>query len=109
MSLNLPKVLVVDDDIAFNEAVAISLRSQADVQTARSLAECKKKFHSKALVDVIISDYRMNGVDGHSVLAYARQISPCIPVILVTAYAAKEMAVCKPRSFFSSRKASGFL
>ena len=93
MSLNLPKILIVDDDSTFTEAVAISLRRQADVQTAFSLAEARQKFHANSLVDVVITDFRMNSEDGHAVLAYARKIRPDIPIILVTAYAAKDMAV----------------
>ncbi|MEO1106697.1 MAG: sigma-54 dependent transcriptional regulator [Pseudomonadota bacterium] len=87
------KVLLVDDDAAVREALSQTLE----------LAECEPlsvgsfvaaKDHIRAdFSGVILSDIRMPGRDGFHLLAYAHEIDPDLPVVLLTGEGDIPMAV----------------
>ncbi len=80
------RVLVVDDDGEMAEMVAEFLthkgyRVDTAVGGKAAIAAIKKKSF-----DVVISDLRMDGVDGLDVLAASLASDPARPVIIMTAY-----------------------
>lgn len=86
------KVLVIDDDMAIREVIAITLRrSGYDVFTATNGAE-GLELARKQLPGLIICDVRMVLVDGYEVLAAIRNnpSTASIPFILVTSMASIE-------------------
>jgi DNA-binding response OmpR family regulator len=91
--MNQATILVVDDDQTFLESVSFALKSKVEVLCASNVSEAKKKL-DMFLVDVVITDYRMNaGGDGHEIVKIAKSMTPSPPVILITAYASKEVAI----------------
>lgn len=84
-------ILVVDDDRNTREGIARALK-RFRVITVESVAEALKILTDEP-VDLILSDLRMPGEDGLSLLRKARSIRPEMPVILLTAYGSVSVAV----------------
>ncbi len=86
------RLLVVDDEAKLLRAVAMCLRSEGyEVITARSGAEALVRL-TEAIPDLIITDIRMPGMDGHA-LARSLRANPrtdLIPVIFLTAKDTRE-------------------
>jgi DNA-binding NtrC family response regulator len=91
------QVLVVDDDRSMRAALeARFLRLDWRVETASSAAEALGKFRRQKHA-LIVSDIRMPGGDGFSVLREARSLAPQTAVILLTAFASVPEAVSAMR------------
>jgi DNA-binding NtrC family response regulator len=87
------RVLVVDDDRGMRVALeARFLRRGWRVETAASAAEALDKFR-RGLHPLIVTDIRMPGADGFSVLRQARRLAPETGIILLTAFASVPDAV----------------
>ncbi len=87
------KVLLVDDDAAVREALAQTLElAEYEPVTAGSFVAAKDHIH-RDFGGVIISDIRMPGRDGFHLLAYAREVDPELPVVLLTGEGDIPMAV----------------
>jgi len=81
------RLLVVDDDPGLLLAVSETLRAEAyDVKTARRGADALVMV-AQALPDLIISDIRMPGMDGHQLVERLRSNprSRLVPIIFLTA------------------------
>jgi response regulator RpfG family c-di-GMP phosphodiesterase len=89
-----PRVLCVDDEAAILEAMRDQLRRGFDVQVAGNgpdaLAELKADPTEYA---VVISDMRMPGMTGATVLREARRIAPLTTRIMLTGYADMDAAI----------------
>jgi two-component system response regulator HydG len=88
-----PRVLVVDDDGEMADTVAEYLdgkgyRTEIAVGGRAALSALKKK-----QFDAVITDLRMDGVDGLDVLQAARAGDPARPVIIMTAYGTIDGAI----------------
>ena len=73
----MPKVLVVDEDEQFLKYISAALRKVKNTQveimpTASKGLDCAKKIE----FDVVISDFRMQDMDGVSFLKKMRQLQP---------------------------------
>ena len=87
------RLLLVDDDLDMLEALAEGLGEQGfEVLTARS-AEAAIVHLSEESFDVMVTDLRMTGADGLTLLAQARELSHELPVIVMTAYSAIDTAI----------------
>jgi two-component system response regulator HydG len=88
-----PRVLVVDDDKEMAETVAEflnerSFRADIAVGGKAAIGALKRK-----AFDAVITDLRMDQVDGLDVLAAAHAEEPSLPVIIMTAYGTIEGAI----------------
>ena len=87
------QVLIVDDDRSMRAALETRFRRlDWRVETAASAAEALGKFRRQKHA-LIVSDIRMPGGDGFSVLREARVLAPQTAVILLTAFASVPEAV----------------
>jgi DNA-binding NtrC family response regulator len=79
-------VLVVDDDVSIRKTFELQLpRLGYEVRTAES-AEAALAGVAAADPGMIVSDIRMPGLDGLSLLAHLRAVRPDVPVVMITAH-----------------------
>jgi two-component system response regulator HydG/two-component system response regulator AtoC len=86
-------ILIVDDEINTLKVLSAALKnSNIHVETARSGEEAleliKKKKYS-----LVISDFKMEGMSGESLLEKTKTLFPDLPFILLTAHGTIELAV----------------
>jgi ATP-dependent Lon protease len=88
-----PMVLVVDDEeVARRNLAHILSKENYTVVTAASGTEAFEKL-AQAEFDVVLTDFRMEKVDGMEVLARIKMRSPNTEVIMITGYASIDTAV----------------
>jgi excisionase family DNA binding protein len=88
-----PCVLVVDDDHAVRELLSKALTAagylvDVAVDGASALVRLGEKGY-----DLMITDLKMPGQDGLSVIREARRTSPALPVIIITGYSSEATAI----------------
>lgn len=87
------KVLVVDDERDICRALEFLLsREGYKIVTAYSGQDALKKIEAEDF-DLVITDLRMEGIDGMQVLEKAQGINPNLMVIIMTAFGSVESAV----------------
>jgi putative nucleotidyltransferase with HDIG domain len=87
------RALCVDDEPTTLSLVARLLqRMELDVTTATSPQAALEEFEPERF-DLIITDIRMPGMDGHAFLAAIRARDPQIPVIIATGHASLDNAI----------------
>jgi two-component system response regulator PilR (NtrC family) len=93
MGGNTAHILVVDDDPGMRELLEILLVKEGyEVTCAKGGAEAVALVGRKAF-DVVVTDIRMQHVDGLEVLRSVKKINPSTPVVMISAYASAETAV----------------
>ena len=85
-------VLIVDDDKNTRDGLVRALRGRYDVIPAES-GDKALEILSNNEVDIILSDVRMPGIDGITLIQRARANKPDLISILLTAYGNVEIAV----------------
>ena len=87
------RILVVDDHAAMAELLRDQLRDAGyEVEAAGGGAAALQAARARA-PDMVITDLRMDQVDGFDVLDGVRALDPAIPVLIMTAYGAIDSAV----------------
>ncbi len=81
------RVLVVDDEPNMSVVLRMLLEDEGyGVAVSTGGAEAIRRLENGEVVDLIISDLKMPGVDGMKLLDYLNQTNRDIPLILITAY-----------------------
>ncbi len=101
MTSSAARILVVEDNDTLRRGITIALRERwgdvRDLANGNDAIECISDTHSDAF-DVIVTDLRLPGCDGISVLRAARERDPGTSVLIMTAYGSIETAVEAMRS-----------
>src|SRR5687768_17590635 len=87
------RVLVVDDDLAMAEMVVDGLKQHGFAATALSEATQALAAIDGADYDALVSDLRIPGTDGLTLLAKSRTSAPESPVIVMTAFSEVDTAI----------------
>ncbi len=87
------QVLVVDDELDLAETLAEGLCDRGFLAMATSSGRDAIERLEHGPVDALVTDLRMGGVDGLTLLAESRRLAPERPVIVMTAYGAIDTAV----------------
>ena len=88
-----PQILVVDDEeIARNNLEHILTKENYSVITASNGVEAIEKLET-SVFDVVLTDLKMEKIDGFGVLEKAKNKYPDTQVIMITAYAAVDSAI----------------
>jgi len=87
------KILIVDDErVALRNLEHVMKRSGYDVAATQSSANAIKLMRERQF-DVVITDLRMEKIDGMEILKRCRELSPDTEVIMITGYATLDSAV----------------
>ena len=89
-----PVIAVVDDDSRVRESLASLIESAGFTAQVFSLAHDLLKGDSLARTNCLITDFRMQGMDGLGLQRYVRLKRPELPVIFITAHHDDEVERC---------------
>ncbi len=87
------KILIVDDEKSMCQYLSILLKREG--YQVKTVSRGKKAIQAAkdSNIDVVITDIRMEGMDGIEVLSAMKEIDPAMPVIIMTAYASQKTAI----------------
>jgi DNA-binding NtrC family response regulator len=92
--MSLAKVLFVDDEIPFVEALTKRLtKRELDILPAYSGDEALKRLAEQSDIEVVILDVKMPGMDGIETLKGIKNKFPLVEVIMLTGHATVESAI----------------
>ena len=86
-------VLIIDDNETMREGVAQVVRRMGHKVCASASGSEALAIFKKTPADFVITDLKMNGIDGLEVLRRIRELDPDCPTLLMTAYGTVEAAV----------------
>lgn len=88
-----PRILVVDDEQAVRDLLAKTLTmADYDVDAAPDGATAIDRMRAVEY-DLLITDLKMPGMDGLSVIREARRATPDLPIIIITGYSTEASAI----------------
>lgn len=88
-----PRILVVDDEASIREVLSKTLAlAEYDVDIANDGQSALERLRA-AEYDLLITDLKMPGVDGLTVIREVRRSNPDMPIIIVTGYSTESSAI----------------
>ena len=88
-----PRILVVDDEAAIRDLLSKTLAlAEYDVDLAQDGRHALERLRMIPY-DLLITDLKMPGIDGLSVIREARRLKPDIPVIIITGFSTEASAI----------------
>lgn len=88
-----PRILVVDDEAGIRELLSKTLAlAEYDVDLAAGGQEALERLR-RAPCDLLITDLKMPGVDGLTLIREARRFMPQLPIIIITGYSTEASAI----------------
>ena len=84
------KVLIVDDEESILKGIKLNLGRTFDLTLASNASEALKLFKEGGSFEVVVSDMRMPGMDGATMLRKIKEENPEVMTILLTGHAAFE-------------------
>ena len=94
----MPAILVVDDELSMREFLKILLEKEGYAVTTASEAANAIDLIQNQDFDLVLSDIKMPGMGGLSLLEKIKEFDNSLPVIMITAYASPENAVIAMKS-----------
>lgn len=88
-----PSILVVDDEPIALENLAYVLKKEGYGVTLAANGQAACDALEQSAFDLVMTDLKMQGVDGMEVLETARRLHPASEVIIITGYATVDTAV----------------
>jgi len=86
-------VLIVDDDRYVNDCIRETIeRADYDTEAVFSAEEALLRMKTQSF-DIVLSDFKMQGMNGIALLDHIKRISPETIVVMITAYGTVEKAV----------------
>ena len=87
---NKATILVVDDDPAMTATLAEVLEADGYTMLTANLGDEALALIRQAPPDLVISDLRMSGMNGHQLQSAIKQLCPDLPVVIITASAHRD-------------------
>jgi DNA-binding response OmpR family regulator len=81
-----PRILVVDDDPEIGRTFEVILSAEGYQVITTSDGAAAIALVRRRRIDVVMLDLAMPGMDGMAVLRALREISPRVPIIIISAY-----------------------
>ncbi len=91
--MNQFQILLVEDDTDLREAISVTLRLGGVDHVAFECAEDALPAIDPEVEQMLVTDFRLPGMNGLQLLAQAREKHPQLPVVVMTAYADTQLAV----------------
>jgi excisionase family DNA binding protein len=88
-----PNILIVDDEPKVREVLAKALRMVNFVVDTAPDGHAALELLRHGSYDLLVTDLRMPGMDGLSVIRAARRIAADLPVVVITAYSSEASAI----------------
>jgi len=86
-------IMIIDDEKIVGDMAKLSLeQDEYDVETFLNAEPALARLKEKKF-DLIVTDYKMKGIDGMEVLRTVKQSYPSIKVIMITAFANLDTAI----------------
>jgi DNA-binding NtrC family response regulator len=86
-------ILIVDDQENFRFSLSVTLRREGHQVSEAPNGQAAVKTLAAKPVDLVITDLRMPGMDGMSLLQEAKKINPGLEVVVMTAFGSVDSAV----------------
>ncbi len=87
------RIMVIDDEKIVGDMAKMSLEQEGyAVETFLSAEPALKRLEEERF-DVVVTDYKMKGIDGMEVLRTVRSRHPATQVIMITAFANLDAAI----------------
>jgi len=86
---NMAKILVVDDDLDMCQIVSDILKEEGYSVNSSNTGEDALMKIKKNHYDLIVLDYKLNGISGLVVLEKALQMMPSLKIIMISAFGDK--------------------
>ncbi len=87
------KILIIEDNDTMREAMAAIINKMGYVFDAANSGMDGLNLMEKKHYDLVVTDYKMEEMDGLEVLRQTKQKSPATEVLIITAYGTIELAV----------------
>ena len=91
--MNSHKIMVIDDEKIVGDMAKLSLEQEGYVVETFLNAEPALKRLQEEKFDVVVTDYKMKGIDGMEVLKNVKALYPATQVIMITAFANLDAAI----------------
>ena len=87
------RIMIIDDEKIVGEMAKISLEAEGyEVEAFLDAAPALERLRQQRF-DVVVTDYKMKGIDGMEVLHTVRSLYPETQVIMITAFANLDAAI----------------
>ncbi len=91
--MNNRKIMVIDDEKIVGDMAKLSLEQEGyRVETFLNAEPALKRLQEEKF-DVVVTDYKMKGIDGMEVLKTVKDLYPATQVIMITAFANLDAAI----------------
>jgi DNA-binding NtrC family response regulator len=87
------KIMVIDDEKIVGDMAKLSLEQEGYIVETFLNAEPALKRLQEEKFDVVVTDYKMKGIDGMEVLKTVKDLYPATQVIMITAFANLDAAI----------------
>ncbi len=88
-----PRIMIIDDEKIVGDMAKMSLEAEGYAVETFLNAEPALERLKKEKFDVVVTDYKMKGIDGMEVLRTVRSLYPGTQVIMITAFANLDAAI----------------
>ena len=85
------EILLVDDDEWIRDSLSLFFESEGCHLTALETAEEGMEAIKKQAYDILVTDYRLPGMDGLEFLRHIQDTQPHIMTVLITAYKSEDV------------------
>jgi excisionase family DNA binding protein len=87
------RILIVDDEASIRDLLSKTLAlAEYDIDTAPDGRTAVGRLRA-GQYDLLITDLKMPGMDGLTLIREARQLAPTLPVVIITAYSTEASAI----------------
>jgi DNA-binding NtrC family response regulator len=91
--MSAPRILIVDDEPDMLDNCSRILSRQGYACTTAGDGEAALGILERERPDLLLTDFKMPGMDGMTLLRRAHEIDPALPIIMITGFATIESAV----------------